>query len=77
MCVIAWKMLEPLESCVKSLEDNSNCGSDPFRDQIPSRENLSSRATLNIICSVMWYLCHYGHFLDDISYEKLNKYCHG
>ena len=30
-----------------------------------------------------WYLvsygilCHHGNFLDDASYEKMNKYCHG
>ena len=22
-------------------------------------------------------LCHYGNFLDDTSYEEVNRYCHG
>ena len=25
--------------------------------------------------NVIWHLCHYGSFLDDTSYEWVNKYC--
>ena len=37
-----------------------------------------TNTTLNIIFSVNnGILCHYDNFLDDNSYEQVNKYCHG
>jgi hypothetical protein len=33
--------------------------------------------TLNMIFSVIWYICHYGNSLKDTSYDQVYKYYHG
>ena len=46
---------------------------------IPGHEIFSllyKLTTLNKAFSVIWY-CHFDNFLDDTSYEKVNKHCHG
>ena len=34
---------------------------------------------VGVIINLVSYgiLCHYGTFADDVSYEKVNEYCHG